>query len=1074
MRINKIQLAGLAVVLAGVTAGGAAAEDVTIGTATTTPLTTSDPNPAAAPVEAGDITISSGGSIAITAGQTAITVDSSNDVTNDGTISSNNADNVTGILIEGGNSGTITNTRTISLIEDHTMEDDDDDGDFDDPFAIGTNRHGILLQAGPTFTGDIISTGSISIEGNNSSAITLDALLTGDLTTGGSITVIGDNSVGVAINEGVTGDVIARANMMIRGENSTGLEVNGAIGGELIINGQWSVTGFHSTNRPLDTSDLDADDLELGGPAIAIRDSVAGGVTIDGVGVEDDEDDDGDGETEEEGDTNDDLSAAITSYGSGEALLVEADGSNITLGANVAGFGLHVQGSLSGLGVYDGIDATAIRLEGVGGSTVQVDGGIAIDGVVTATAAEADATAIVLGQNVSTPELLVRRTVTSIVGSESAGDTAQALHVQAGANLPAFSNTGSMLARVFGEEGDAVVITDESNTLATINNTGSIVADIIATDDDPTDDIPPPAITGRTIAFDLSASTIDVTLTQSADVPFNDEDSTDDDAEVRPAVQIIGDILFGSGNDRIDLLEGRIVGDVEFGAGANDLLFIDNGAIFQGRLTDSDGQLTINVTDGTLRHGGGTTNFTDGTFGSDAILGITISEAPGESTFLHASGQISFAAGAEIFAVVPIGLPDSGTYTFLTADGGLIGADNVTGALTSEGTPFLYNVEIDVVDGDPNSLETNYIIKTAGELGLTANQGAAFNPILEALRQSDLAAAAFAGIDNESDFFDAYGDLMPSYASASTELAATAIQQAQSATSNRMAYTRLHGLDEVSVWVQEIAYGLNREPITPNGQEFRGTGFGLAMGIDGPLDNGAMFGLSASFLASEAEEPAREEGEISSWFGQGNAYLGTAMGPVDLDFVVGAGFGQMRSERFIDLGAMSAITEAEWWAYEGHGAARASLPLSLGESITITPQAALTYVILSEEGYTEEGGGAAFDLEADNATSQRLWADVGVEISGRWQLRSGGILAPRLYAGYRANAIDEEAERTFRFVSGTSEFTLQDEPLGDGGPLVGIGLDATNGYSTISIGYEGEFGDQVERHSLNAAIRFRF
>ena len=84
------------------------------------------------------------------------------------------------------------------------------------------------------------------------------------------------------------------------------------------------------------------------------------------------------------------------------------------------------------------------------------------------------------------------------------------------------------------------------------------------------------------------------------------------------------------------------------------------------------------------------------------------------------------------------------------------------------------------------------------------------------------------------------------------------------------------------------------------------------------------------------------------------------------------------------------------------------------------------------------------------------------------------VIAPRLFVGYRANVIDEEAERTVRFVSGGDDFTLVDEGLGDGGPIIGIGVDASNGYSTFSLGYEGEFGDQIERHSVNAAIRFRF
>lgn len=1073
MRINKIQLAGLAVVLAGVTAGGAAAEDVTISTATTTPLTTSDPNPAAAPVEAGDITVASGGSITVSAGQAAITVNTSNDVANNGALRSDDADNTTGILILGGNSGAIASTGSIALLEDHTMTDTDSDGDLDGAFAIGTNRHGIRLAAGPAFTGDITTSGTITVEGMNSSAITLDALLIGDLISSSAISVTGDDSTAIAINGGVNGDVRLTGNVTARGENSTGLDVNGAIDGALVINGTWAVSGFHNVNRPLDISKLDADDLLESGPAIAVRANVTGGVHIDGVGVEDDEDDDGDGQTEADGDTDDDVSAAITSYGPGEALLIEADGGDIAIGATASGFGVHVQGSLSANGVYDDVDATTLRIHGVGGSTVTIADGIALDGSVTASAVNGSATAVLIGADAIVSELLTRKSVVSVVVSDNA-EVARGVLIDAGASLPELSNTGVVHARLLGETGDAIVIEDRSNTLAVINNTGTILAEIAATDENPTDDIPPPPVTGSAVAIDVSASTIGVTLNQTEDVPFTDEDSTDNDVNARPATLIRGEVRFGSGADAINLLAGQIIGNVSFGAGA-DTFVIDNEAVFTGRIADSDGALTISVQNGALNHTGGTTDLTSANFGADSVLGITLSSTPGESSFLHASGAVTFAAGAEIVPIVPRGLPASGSHTFLTADGGLVGASNVIGVVGATGAPFIYNLAIDVVDSDPNSLETNYVMKTASELGLTANQGAAFDPIIEALRLNDDAAAALASLTGGDDFHDAYADLMPSYASASAELAATAIQQAQGATANRMAYTRLQGLDEVSVWAQEIAYGVNREPPNANAQEFRGLGFGIAVGIDGPLDNGALFGLSAAFLASEAEEPDRDDGEISSWFGQGNAYLGTAMGPVDLDFIVGAGFGQMRSRRFIDIGSsFSARTDAEWWAYEGHGAARASLPLALGEHFTLTPKAGLTYVVLHEQSYTEEGGGAAFDLEADSATSQRLWADAGVEFSARWRLRSGGVVSPRIYAGYRANAIDEEAERTFRFVSGATDFTLTDEPLGDGGPLVGIGLDATNGYSTLSIGYEGEFGDQIERHSLNAAIRFRF
>jgi uncharacterized protein with beta-barrel porin domain len=407
----------------------------------------------------------------------------------------------------------------------------------------------------------------------------------------------------------------------------------------------------------------------------------------------------------------------------------------------------------------------------------------------------------------------------------------------------------------------------------------------------------------------------------------------------------------------------------------------------------------------------------------------------------------------------------------------MFGGAIVVGAVTGENIPYVYNLTVALTnplaaDGDPNSLEADFILKTPTELGLNSNQSIAFNPIITALQGDASAADAFAAIDDAATFNSVYAQLMPSYTSASTELATTAIQQEQSATTNRLATTRLRNLNEVSGWVQEIGYGLDRTAPDPNGQNFRGHGFGLAMGIDGPLNNGALFGLSASFITSDAEEPARPDGEISSSFGQLNAYLGTAMGPIDLDFVGGLGAGRMRSRRFIEMSPIRSIAEARWWAYEGHGMVRASAPMRASEAFVITPRASLTYVALSEEDYSEEGAGV-LDINADGSTAQRLWADADIEFSASLH-RGQTVFAPRLTLGYRANVITDGGERTFRFANGGADFTLADDDYDSGAPIVGIGIDATNGYSTFSLAYEGEFGDQIERHSLNLALRYHF
>lgn len=280
--------------MAGGVSGTAEAGDRVVSTAITTPLTTSNPDGSSV---AGDIEVTTAGSITVTAGQTAITVNTGHDILMDGQLASNNANTVTGILIQGGNVGpnTIDVGGSINLLEDYTLADSDSDGNFDGNFALGTDRHGIFLQAGPTFTGDIINSGSIFVEGNNSSAITLNTLLTGDLVSSGGVNVSGDNSYGIAINGGVTGDVLVSGSTVVRGQNSVGVHVNGDIGGQLSISGSYSVTGYLQTGGIADQGTLDPDDLEQAGSAILVNSNVAGGITIEGIGVENDEDDDDDG-----------------------------------------------------------------------------------------------------------------------------------------------------------------------------------------------------------------------------------------------------------------------------------------------------------------------------------------------------------------------------------------------------------------------------------------------------------------------------------------------------------------------------------------------------------------------------------------------------------------------------------------------------------------------------------------------------------------------------------------------------------------------------------------------------------
>ena len=136
-----------------------------------------------------------------------------------------------------------------------------------------------------------------------------------------------------------------------------------------------------------------------------------------------------------------------------------------------------------------------------------------------------------------------------------------------------------------GADGTATAILDNSGTLSLIENSG-MLGIVGAT-----------GLGDKATAFDLRANNSGATVRQLA-------------VTTGTAPTIIGEMLFGAGNDRLDIADGAVNGAAKFGAGNNTLLLSDD-AVMNGAVTFGGGSDTVQL-------GGTSAVFGDVDFGGGA------------------------------------------------------------------------------------------------------------------------------------------------------------------------------------------------------------------------------------------------------------------------------------------------------------------------------------------------------------------------------------------------------------------------------------------------------------------------
>ena len=1040
--------------LVAVLAGAPALAATTISDARTTAVATSTANSG----QPDDLTISSTGSVTVTTATPAVTLDSNNVLSNAGAISIKDVDGAIGVLLQGGHTGSFSNTGSISITESYTATDTNNDGVLDGKYANGTGRYGVRLTGSSPFVGPVaIGAGStITVQGNNSFGMSLESLVQGDLTHAGGITITGDNTVGLRQAGGIAGKALITGSTVATGLNAIAVDFTGNVSGRLSIYGAIQSTGYRVTTRSSDPAVLallKPENLLQSGSALRVRGDVLGGLFIGAapastVSTDTTTDADGDGIIDSV-----ETTASITTFGAAPALQIGAAGRDVRLGAFGSGanaYGLIVRGTVAGAGVFDNISGTGIDI-GEAGGTVHLDGGMLVVGSVAGAGREANGTGVHIESGSVVPTINNVGTISGSTVTASGSTNAPsgvAVLIEAGATSRSFVNSGVVTGGVTSDLGSAYAIVDRSGSLVNVENTDLISAVI-----SPSSTTSTP--TGKTIALDLSANTTGVTLSQIAN----------SSTTITPTIQ--GDILLGSGADTVQILAGNVTGALDFGAGSGSLL-IDNSATYTGRLL-STGVLSLNINKGTLEDDSPTAiSASSLTIGSSGVLTVSADPVNGTATHISVAGPATIVSGGRL-GLHLVSLPTGPlSATVISASSLSVSTADIDLTATA---PYLF---VAGFHSDPTAgtVTLNLRRRTAAEAGLNRVETAAFDPVYGGLALDTGIQRAFLAQTTQAGLVGVLDQMLPDHSGGIFRALSWASEQQGVAAGEPPV-----GQDQAGptrAWTQEIVQHEQKDRGESLG--YNSQTFGAVGGIESVSPKGSALGVKFGFVESNVRNPDLPSDNLMgvSELSTGVYWRG-AFGGLRADAQVGVGYVRIDGRReflFSDTtGVVHRTALAKWSGYTLSSRLGLQYTADMG-SFFIQPRVHADYFRIHESGYDETGGGNGFDLAVAGRSGNLL--SVTGSVTAGMTFGTGFRWRPQVELGYRTVLSGSAGTTSATFTGGGSPFFLAADSITRGAAIGRVGLRVYSDYLDLLLDAGGEFSSEYTDIDVRLTARTIF
>lgn len=779
------------------------------------------------------------------------------------------------------------------------------------------------------------------------------------------------------------------------------------------------------------------------------------------------------------------------------ALLIQENGAAINIGVVDSGtaalnYGIVNTGSIASVGYENGNPATGMGLIGSVGNAVTVLGLHNQAGVIQGTSQEDSATGLFVGDTatlgdgthtgifndvggrilsivyaktttgVSTAVLVgANGTVTDIINSgtiqaTSSGDVGGAsfgIDIDPTGSLDKITNNlGGVISAVASSAGTvATGIRDQSGTLTQITNDGTISG--LASD------------TGRGIAIDLSAG---------AGTTVIDNSRT-----------IFGDILFGGGNYTLNSTAGLITTDFTTTGGTANI-FLTGTAILTGSSTlAGGGVLNADFATGTQFIGTADDfNVSDVTFHSGSTVSVSYDPlaavAPGVITASNATLEDGATVNVKLTNYLGTATP---TLTLVTTTTSLtFDTPGDPSGLIIGGIGAGYNAVLATANGGAD-LEISLSRKTAAELGLSANATAIYDASIAALEADQPFGAAVGNIGTVAGVVALYDQMLPDLSSARERQSIRMQDLASGMISDRLDMMRTAGQGagdgggkyydryrRAGFWLQEGVSQETSDTASNGAQSYDGTLYALAGGYDSRNKDGDVWGASLTYGAMNYEAgSAMDDNLVQSTLAQG--YYSINRKSLFWDTIGTLGWNSYDSKRRVAAGAVVRTAEANWSGYQAGVSSQIGFSSVFGP-LVVRPSVGASYMFLSQEAYSESGGGTGVDLAVDSSTFTSLRANAQLRVSGIFGKEPQFV--PFVRGGFSQELLDTKPETSGRFISSGATFALNGAELDKSTPFVGAGLSLVGGYSRLSIEYTGQLGSKFTSHQGVATASLMF